>query len=50
MRAVCKTACSCYLHRGREEAEDCDMANHRENGEKWFAWGSGSDVVGPGRC
>ena len=32
MRAVCETTCSCYLHRGREEAEDCEMANHRE---KW---------------
>ena len=34
MRAVCKTTCSCYLHRGREEAGDCEMANHRAKGVK----------------
>ena len=37
------------MHRGREVAENCDVANHREKGEKWHAWGSGSGVVGPGR-
>ena len=27
MRAVCRTECSCYLHRGRGKAASCDIAN-----------------------
>ena len=41
MRAVCKTTCSCYLHRGREEAEDCEMTTTGKKGEKGFAWARG---------
>ena len=41
MRAVCKTTCSCYLHRGREEAENCEMTTTGKRGEKWFAWARG---------
>ena len=41
MRAACETTCSCYLHRGREEAEDCEMTTTGKRGEKGFAWARG---------
>ena len=31
-RAACNAVCSCNLHRCREVAEDCDVANYREKG------------------
>ena len=48
-RAACNAVCSCNLHRGREVAANCDIANRLEKGEKGFAWSSVSGVVGPGR-